>query len=159
VIYPDDRVLVAIVNSASDWDRILAEGWYRIPAKRAPQVVPNIDWLAFYFSKAFGPDKWAIHYYAAVRGHELLTRQALIPTEPAHPRANEWYYKLDLGPIQHKLPPIVSDHWRRVAFILTTGDRFEAAEELKDLLLDQSPTGHHFVVLKEEDEPFSGDAE
>ncbi len=154
LIYPDDRVLVAIMNSRADWQRVQTEGWYRLPAKRAPGHVPNIDWLAFYFAKAFGPDKWAVHYYARVEGHELLTRRDLIPTEPDHKRAGDWYYKLMIGPLQHKLPPIVSDTWRRITFIMTTGDRFEAAREIKDLFADHSPTGQPFVVLKEEQEDF-----
>lgn len=150
MIYPDDRVLVAIMNNPADWQRVLDEGWYRIPVKTAPAVVPNIDWIGFFFSKAFGGDKWAIHYYASVEGHELLSRRDLIPSEPDHKRAGDWYYKLTLGAVQHKLPPIISDKWRRLAFIVTTGDRFEAAEEIKDLLVDHSPTGQPFVVLKEE---------
>jgi hypothetical protein len=125
------------------------DGWYRIPVKHAPEPVPNIDYLAFYFTKAFGEDKWAIHYYAQVQGHELLTRRQLIPSEPDHKRANRWYYKLELGPLHHKLPPVVSDRWRRVTFILTTGDRFEAATEMRDLLKDVSQSGHQFVTIKE----------
>ncbi|MEJ2365600.1 MAG: hypothetical protein P8017_13155 [Deltaproteobacteria bacterium] len=37
-----------------------------------------------------------LRYYAPIQGHEL----------------------------EHKLPPIVSTRWRRITFILTTGDRF-----------------------------------
>ena len=111
--------------------------------------MPNIDWISFYFTKAFGEDKWAIHYYAKVKGHELVTRRDLIPTEPDHKRAEQWYYKFSLGPLQHKLPPVITNKWRRITFIFTTGDRFEAAEEIGDLLKDQTPTGHSFVILKE----------
>jgi len=149
MIYPDDRVLVAVVNSPTDWQRVLAEGWYRLPAKHAPPQVPYIDWLAFYFTRAFGGDKWAVHYYSRVIGHELLTRQDMIPTEPNHPRAAEWYYKLILEPPQHKLPPIVADQWRRITFVMTTGDRFEAAREMGDLMLNYSPQGLPYITLKE----------
>jgi len=149
LIYPDDRVLVAVMNNLEDWQRVQDEGWYRIPVKHAPEVVPNIDWLAFYFTKAFGDDKWAIHYYARVTGHELVTRRDLLPADPNHKRAEQWYYKLELGPLHHKLPPIVADKWRRVTFIFTTGDRFEAATEIGDLLKDESPAGYPFVTLKE----------
>jgi hypothetical protein len=51
LIYPDDRILVAIMNNKQDWQRVLDEGWYRIPAKHAPQGAPNFDYLAFYFTK------------------------------------------------------------------------------------------------------------
>jgi hypothetical protein len=150
LIYPDDRVLVAVMNNLEDWRRVQEEGWYRIPAKHALEPVPNIDILAFYFTKAFGADKWAVHYYAAVKGHELLTRRDLIPTQPDHSRANDWYYKFELGPLQHKIPPIISYNWRRISFIYTTGDRFEQAEEINDLFEDQSPAGRLYVTLKED---------
>jgi hypothetical protein len=149
LIYPDDRILVAIMNNQKDWQRVLDEGWYRIPVKHAPEGAPDFDYLAFYQTKAFNRDKWAIHYYAHVEGYELLTRQDLLPGEPNHKRANDWYYKFQLGPLQHKLPPIVSENWRRITFIVTTGDRFEAAEEINDLLEDQSPAGRLYVTLKE----------
>jgi hypothetical protein len=149
IIYPDDRVLVAVMNNRADWQRVQDEGWYRIPVKTAPEPVPHIDIVAFYFTKTFGPDKWAIHYYARVKGHELVTRRDLIPGEPDHSRAGAWYYKLILAELQHKLPPIVTHTWRRISFIFTTGDRFEAAEEINELFADESPSGHLYVTLKE----------
>jgi hypothetical protein len=36
-------------------------------------------------------------YYAPIQGHELVTRRDLIPSEPDHPHAGQWYYKLQLG--------------------------------------------------------------
>lgn len=149
MIYPDDRVLVAVMNNPADWQQVLDEGWYRLPAKHAPSQIPYIDWLAFYFTKAFGVDKWAIHYYARVIGHEMVTRRDLIPDQADHKRANDWYYRLSLDTIQHKLPPIEANRWRRITFIMTTGDRFEAAREIGDLFKDYSPQGHPYVVLKE----------
>jgi len=149
IIYPDDRILVAVMNNQEDWQRIQDEGWYRLPVKHAPEGTPDFDWLAFYFTRAFDRDKWAIHYYARIEGHELLTRKELIPAEPGHPHANRWYYKLQIGPLQHKLPPIISQNWRRITFIVTTGDRFETAEEINDLFEDQSPAGRLYVTLKE----------
>jgi hypothetical protein len=149
IIYPDNRILVAVMNNPEDWARVQDEGWYRLPVKHAPAGAPDFDFLAFYHTKAFDRDKWAIHFYAPVKGHELLTRQDLLPGEPNHKRANDWYYKFQLGPLQHKLPPIISYNWRRITFIITTGDRFEAAEEINDLLEDQSPAGRLYVTLKE----------
>jgi hypothetical protein len=68
--------------------------------------------LALYFTKVFEDDKWSIHYYAPIQGHELATRRDLIPSEADHPRAGQWYYKLQLGPLEHKLLPIVTHPWR-----------------------------------------------
>lgn len=157
LIYPDDRVLIAIMNNKEDWRRVQEEHWYRVPAKHAPPTSPHFDWLAFYFTKTFGADRWAIHYYAPIQGHELLTRWDLIPEQPDHKRAGDWYYKLELGRLHHKIPPIISYNWRRVTFIVTTGDRFEAAEEIKDLFDDESPAGHLYVTLKEEGSPPESD--
>ncbi len=157
IIYPDDRVLIAVMNNLEDWRRVQTEQWYRIPVKNAPQPIPHVDWLAFFFTKTFGPDKWAIHYYAKVEGHELVRRRDLLKDTSNSKKADAWYYKLDLGPLLHKIPPIIADKWRRVSFIFTTGDRFEAAGEIKDLLADYSPTGHPFVVLKELPEVFEGE--
>jgi hypothetical protein len=90
-----------------------------------------------------------LRYYAPIEGHELITRRDLIPSEPDHPRTGQWYYKLQLGPLEHKLPPIVSLRWRRITFILTTGDRFMEALEINDLSEQESPAGQLYVRLKE----------
>jgi len=103
------------------------------------------------YTKVFKGDKWAIHYYAPIQGHELLTRRDLIPSEPDHPRAGAWYYALQLGRLEHKLPPIVANRWRRVTFIVTSGDRFRNAVEINALFEQESPVGQLYVRL--EDEP------
>jgi hypothetical protein len=146
---PEDSVLVAIMNNRRDWALVQDEGWYRLPVKHAPPGAPDFDWLAFYFTKSFGDDRWAVHYYAPVEGHELACRRDLIPSEPDHPRAGQWYYKLQLGPLEHKLPPIVANRWRRVTFIVTSGDRFMQAVEINDLFEQESPAGRLYVKLRE----------
>ena len=102
-----------------------------------------------YYTKAFKEDKWAIHYYAPIQGHELVARRDLITSEPDHPRAGQWYYALQLGPLEHKLPPIVANRWRRVTFIVTSGDRFMNAHEINDLFEQESPVGQLYMRLKE----------
>ena len=134
-MYPDDRVLVAVMTRLHDFEIAREQGWYRVPEKKA---TPGIffEYLAFYFTAAFGEQKWSVPYYARCLGHELVTRRDLLPGEPAHPRAGERYYKLQLGPLQQREPPIVSQRWRRVAFIHTTWDRFQAAQEINDLFVE-----------------------
>ena len=149
-MYPDDRVLVAVLNNRRDWELVQTDRWYRLPVKHAPPGTPDFDWLALYFTRAFGEDRWAVHYYAKIEGHELLTRRDLVPTEPDHPRACQWYYKLQIGPILHKIPPVVSARWRRVTFIVTTGDRFMNAGDISELLEPVGPAGQPYVVLREE---------
>jgi hypothetical protein len=53
MMYPDDRVLVAVMNNPADWQLVQSEGWYRIPTKKAPSEVPHLDWFAFYFTSDF----------------------------------------------------------------------------------------------------------
>ena len=148
-MYADDRVLVAIVNSRRDWETVQHDGWYRLPVKHAPPGAPDFDWLAFYFTRTFGEDRWAIHYYAAVLGHELVTRRDLIPAEPNHPHAGQWYYQMQIGPLQHKIPPLVSTRWRRLTFIVASGDRFAHAAEVSQLLDPEDPAGRLYVKLRE----------
>jgi hypothetical protein len=131
-MYPEDRVLVAVITRPADFKAVRDQGWYRVPEKKAPRGV-FFEYIAFYFTAAFGELAYAVHYYARCLGHELATRRELLPHEADHPRADELYYKLQLGPLQKREPPIVSLRWRRITFIHTTWDRFQAAEEINDL--------------------------
>lgn len=145
--HPADRVLVAVMNSRRDFEIARDEGWYRVPARHAPPSTIEAAVLAFYFTKAFEEEKWAVHWYAPVRGHELVRRRDLFPDQPEHPRANEAYYKLQLGPLVKLDQPIPSLRWRRIAFIQTSWDRFAAAEEVNDLYA--SGADGVYVTLKE----------
>ncbi len=134
-MYPEDRVLVGVMTRPKDLEIARAQRWYRIPQDKAPRGV-DAEYVAFYLTAAFGDDlKWGIHYYARRAGHELVRRRDLLPDELDHPHADRAYYKIQLGPLQPKVPPILgSKSWRRVTFIHTTWDRFQAAREIKDLL-------------------------
>lgn len=134
-MHAEDRVLVAVMNRLQDFEVARDQGWYRVPESKAPRGV-FFEYVAFYFTAAFGEQGYAVHYYARRLGHELLTRRDLLPDEAGHPRAGEPYYKLQLGPLQRREPPIVSRRWRRVTFIHTTWDRFQAAEEINDLFVE-----------------------
>jgi hypothetical protein len=134
-MHPEDRVLVAVMGRLKDFEIARDQGWYRIPERHAPRGV-SFEYLAFYFTSAFLEQKWAVHYYARCLGHELVTRRNLLPDEPDHRRAAEAYYKVQLGPLQQHEPPIVSRRWRRVTFIYTTWDRFQAAAEINDLFTE-----------------------
>ena len=91
------------------------------------------DYLAFYQTKAFGDEKWAVNYYAPTRRYRLLTRAELLPEEADHPRAAEPYYKVEIGPLQRLPRPIPSKRLRRITFISTTLERLLSAEEINDL--------------------------
>ena len=139
-MYPEDRVLVAVMTRPEDLQTACDQGWYRVPEDKAPRGV-FFEYIAFYFTAGFGDKGYAVHHYARRLGHELVTRRELLPDEPDHPRAGKQYYKLQLGPLQRREPPIVSRRWRRITFIHTTWDRFEAAEEINDLFVE----GDEFV--------------
>ena len=132
---PEDRVLVAVMTRPRDLEIARDEGWYRVPERHAPRGV-FFEYVAFYLTAAFGEERWSIPYYAACLGYELATRRDLLPDEPDHPRADEAYYKLQIGPLQRREPPIPSNRWRRITFIHTTWDRFEAAQEINDLFAE-----------------------
>lgn len=134
-MYAEDRVLVAVMNRLKDFEIARDEGWYRLPER---QVLRDacFEYVAFYFTAPFGDLKWAVHYYARCLGHELARRRDLLPAEADHPHADRVYYKLQLGPVMRREPPIPSRRWRRVTFIHTTWDRFVAAKELNDLYTD-----------------------
>jgi hypothetical protein len=148
MFHSSDRVLVAIMNNRRDFETVRDEGWYRIPQKHAPQSTTEAATLAFYFTRAFGDEKWSVRWYAPIRGHELVRRRDLLPDQPDHPRADEVYYKFQLGPLMQLELPIHSLRWRRVTFIETTWDRFIAAEEINDLYA--SGADGLFVTLKDE---------
>lgn len=148
-MYPDDRVLVAYVPRPTDFTQIEQENWYRIPQKSAPKGL-YAELIAFYFGRRFGDQKWAIHFYAENLGHELVRRIDLLPHEPNHPRAQEIYYQVQLGPLKQLARPIVSLQWRRILFLHTTWDRFEAAVEINDLMLDgEGLVDRAFTTLRE----------
>lgn len=148
-MYPEDRVLVAYVPKPEDFRRIQKDGWYRIPVQYAPKGL-YAEYIAFYFGSKFDGQKWAIHYFARNLGHELTMRRALIPSQPDHPRADDLYYKVQLGPVIRRSEPILSLRWRRVTFIHTTWDRFQDAAEINDLFVEGDPyVDRLYATLKE----------
>lgn len=132
-IEADSRVLVCMIGRQRDLDIARWDHWYRIPVKHAPPE-ELAEVLAFYLTAEFGDERWAIHEYAEVRGHELVRRVDLFPEQPAHPRAQDLYYKMQLGPLQRLARPIPSIRWRRMTFIQTTGERLLSAFEMGELI-------------------------
>lgn len=148
-MYPEDRVLITPLPCPADFVRLQREGWYRIPQRHAPKGL-YAEYFAFYFGSRFGRQKWAIHYYAPRLGHELTTRRDLLPHEPDHPRADDLYYKVQLGRLRPLAQPIVSLQWRRITFLHTTWDRFQDAAEINDLTVAGGYyVNREFAALKE----------
>jgi hypothetical protein len=131
---PTSLVLVSVMTKPRDLEIARLLGWYRIPLRTAPKVVA-VDYLAFYQTGGFGDDKWRIRYLAPVRGHELTTRAELLQDESNHPRAQEEYYKVQIGPLAQLPQPIMAKSWRRITFLYTTGEYLLGAATINDLVV------------------------
>jgi len=44
-IYPNDHILVAIINNEKDWQLVQDESWYRLLVKHAPEGTPDFNYL------------------------------------------------------------------------------------------------------------------
>jgi hypothetical protein len=142
-VYPEDRVLTGVVKRKRDWLRIQDEGWYKMPKTRLDRLIGGVDaqYLAFYLNsdvaaRCLDAKEGGIYAFAPVEGHELAYRRDLEPDQPEHPRADHVYYKVALGDLRVKEPPILNPTRRPVAFLQTTWDRFLVAETIADLYSD-----------------------
>lgn len=133
-------VLVAVVTQPDDLRRAASEGWYRIPQRRAPRRI-GADFLAFYQTGGFQPaeESHTITWYAPVERYRLLTRGELLPDEPDHPRSQDYYFRIDIGPLKRLDRPVAAARFRRVTFIHTTLARLLHAEDITDLRRDDEP--------------------
>ena len=144
-----DIILVAILPNPKDLELARLLGWYRIPLKSAPKVI-TVDFLAFYQTAAFDQyNRWQIKYLAPVRGHELTVRAQLFRDEPDHPRANEEYYKIQIGDLFSLENPIQADRWRRITFFNTTGFLMKNATSIRDLVVEGEERDILWKTLKE----------
>jgi len=135
------EVLVAIMNNLLDLSIARNQHWYRIPVSSVEKWLrkrwpPN--WLAFYQTKVFGAEAYAVHYYARVRDIQEKRRWELFPDQPRDERAQRRYWQLVLGELRRLPRPIPSRRWRRIVFIPTTWHKFVQATEINDLY-DESP--------------------
>jgi len=145
---PNSLILVAVLNNLRDFEIARLLGWYRIPLNSAPKVVA-VDYLAFYQTAAFGSEKWRIQYVAPVNGHELTTRAELLKDEADHPRANQAYYKIQIGSLVRLPEPILAEGWRRITFFYTTGEYLLHARQVKDLIIQTDERQMLWQALRE----------
>jgi hypothetical protein len=159
---PASLVLVAVMTEPRDLEIARVFGWYRIPLKTAPKVIA-VDYLAFYQTKAFKEQKWRIQYIAPVQGHELTTRDQLLRDEPDHPRARDEYYKIQLGSLEKLEHPVLSETWRRITFLYTTGEYLVNARIVNDLVVQSEERQILWKALRDrmshEDEYRTGQVE
>lgn len=127
--------LVALIPTKNDWDLARSKGWYRIPTRSAPELVRNgnVQFIAFYFPKAFGKDAYQISWYAQVERITTMHRTELFPEEPINEKSSKTYYILHLDRLQPLPKPIRSNKARRLIFIPTTTKKLFHAEEINDV--------------------------
>lgn len=132
---PSSLVLVCLLPTPRDLEIARLLGWYRIPLRTSPKVVA-VDYLAFYQPASFGERSGQVEFIAEVKGHELTTRAELLKDEPHHPRANEEYYKIQIGALEKLKEPVKTDKWRRLTFLYSTGECLLNAKTLNDLVVE-----------------------
>ncbi|MCO6449833.1 MAG: hypothetical protein J5I90_03490 [Caldilineales bacterium] len=149
--HPDDvwtPVLVAVVNNESDFARARNEHWYRIPVRRAPAQIAA-EYLALYQTAAFGVQGQRINCFAPILRYHLTTRGEILPNQPDHPRAQDAYFKLELGEFQELERPIPSVRQRRITFIYTTLQRLLSAADVADLWLRDTARQKLYAAIRE----------
>jgi len=142
-------------------DMVIArdQHWYRIPVSSVEKILKERwppQWLAFYQTKIFGDEAYAVNYYARVLGIRTAFRWELFPDEapsrltsrnggrdgaseqPKDEKGLRRYYQLLLSPLQRLPQPVLSRRWRRIVFIPTTWEKLINAAEVNDLY-DESP--------------------
>jgi len=141
-------VLVAVVNNQLDFQRARDEHWYRIPVKRAPRQIAA-EYLALYQTGKFGKEGRRINFYAPILRYHVVTRAELIPDQPDHPRAQDQYFKLELGdfiPLPH---PIGNERNPRLTFITTTLERLLTARDVSELWLRAAARQKLYAAVRE----------
>ena len=79
------EVLVAIMNKALDFSILRDQLWYRVPVSSQIKWLKDKwppKWVAFYQTKKFDQDAYAINYYGKVSSIDKVYRWQLFPDEP-----------------------------------------------------------------------------
>ena len=142
------EVLVAIINNLPDMTLDRHRHWARIPSDSVSKFLKNSwppQWLAFYQTKVFGSEAYAVNYSARVGTIREVCRWELFPDEPEDSKSQRRYYKLELSPLSRLEQPILSRRLRRITFIPTTWEKFTSASEINDLW-DESPLEDRLAV-------------
>jgi very-short-patch-repair endonuclease len=139
--YMQNEVLVAIINNLHDFTIVNEQKWYRIPVSSVEKWLKKRwppHWLAFYMTKVFGKDAWAIRYYAEILDIQKVYRFQIVPDEAVNVKSYKRYYQIFIEPLRRLPEPIFSRRYRRIIFIPTTWEKFINAVEINDLS-DESP--------------------
>lgn len=145
------EVLVAIINKQLDFAILRKYLWYRIPVSSEKKWLRDCwppKWMAFYQTKAFGVEKYAVNFWGDVENIREVRRSELFPDEPRDERSDRPYHRIALKSLERLQEPITSAHGRRLIFIPTTYAKFHAAREINDLYAGSSLEERLWEVLK-----------
>ncbi len=131
------EVLIAIMNNERDFGILRDQLWYRIPVDKVPRRWPP-RWLAFWQTKVFGDERWAVRYYGLVRDIRVRRRKELFPNEVVNSKSEREYYQLRLHSLDLLPRPIRGKRGHRIVFVPTTQRKFFQARDINDIF-DDSP--------------------
>lgn len=126
-----NSVLVAVVNREKDLEIAFNQHWYRIPIRHAPKR--KARYLALYQTRVFTRKGKSINFYAPIRKYSLTYRRDILLEEKSHPRSNELYQKLYLGPIRKAPRRIRNKTGLRINFGFTTLEKLLSAKEIRQI--------------------------
>lgn len=135
------ETLVAIMNDPRDLAIAREQHWYRIPLRSVRRFLYQDwppEWIAFYQTKVFGEQGYAINFFARILEIRKVFRWELFPGEPKGKKGRLRYLQLLLSPLEPLPYPIFSRRRRRIIFIPTTQEKLTRALEINDLY-DASP--------------------
>jgi very-short-patch-repair endonuclease len=139
------------VKSIRDMEIARERGWYRIPQDSVEKWLRAVwppRWLAFYQMAGFGRESYSVNWLAEVRDVRPAQRAELFPDEPRDERSGKLYQQLLLGPLQRRSAPLLCRRHRRIVFIPTTWEKFNAADEFNDLFDDSPLENQLWAALK-----------
>ncbi|MBP9151725.1 MAG: DUF559 domain-containing protein [Flavobacteriales bacterium] len=84
----------------------------------------TIEYLAFYFPKAFGKHAHRVEWYGKVNHLRIGSRAEAVPSQPNHPKAAAQYYIIGIEKPIQLTEPFESIRPRRLLFIPTTQQKF-----------------------------------
>lgn len=147
----ENNVLVALINSKSDFEIAQLYRWYRIPVKSAPTIVKErkIKHIAFYHTKVFEKEKYSIRWYAPITKVSVVKRKELFPHLTADQKSEEPYYKIEFEQLFALPNPILSQRHRRILFISTTEEKLFNSTEINSLFNDSPIEEIFWQKLKE----------
>jgi very-short-patch-repair endonuclease len=136
----ENRVLVALLPTKSDFLIAKEQKWYRIPMKPAPPIVKKkqVKIISFYQPKVFGEEKYLIRWYGYVNKISIVKRKELFPNQPVNSKSGNEYFKIEFDNLKQLSKPIISLRPRRILFIPTTEEKFFQSKEI-NFLFNDSP--------------------